>query len=328
MSRQPRRRFLFAASALAVWPSAALAQTERRSARVAVLVQVTAAAAKPFLDALIEQMTGRGWREGVNIEYVIQYAGGTARLDSLAAELVAQKPDLILAANTAGALAARKHTSSIPIVFSFVFDPVALGLVASLSKPGGNVTGTTTRFEGLWGKRLQLLHEALPSLRRVAVLYDPSDAEDVTTARNLQAAASELTLEVQPFTARRPEDISGSFSAMKSERMGAVMTGGSGLIFEHRKLIADVAMEHRIPTFGVTEDKVEAGMLMSYGINLLGQYLITARYADRILRGARPSDLPVEQPTVLRLCVNLKTAKLLGITIPQSILLRADRVIE
>ena len=326
MSQLNRRCLLFAATGVAVWPPLAIAQVLRKPV-LAVLTQRSLADFKPYGSVLIEQMKALGWREGENIDYVFRAVDGRPA-EAVASELVAQKPDLILASTPTVALAVKKYTNSIPIVFSFVFDPVALGLVKSLSKPGGNVTGTTTRLEGLWGKRLQLLRETLLGLRTVAVIYDPTDAEDSTTVVNLQGAAIELGVQVTPFGARRAEDLEGIFLALKERKIDAAITGGSALLAVHRIKIADAAIASRVPVFGVTEDRVEAGMLISYGINLLTQYKIAARYADRILRGVRPSDLPVEQPTVLRLCINLRTAAALGITIPRAILLRADRVIE
>jgi len=329
MIQKLRRRMLLAASTLTFTQSLALAQSAQRVMRVAILTQQSEASFKYFRDALVSKMDELGWREGVNIEYVIRYTEAvTARLDPLAAEIVAQQPDLILAGASSAAVAVKKHTRSIPIVFSFVFDPIVLRLVSSLSRPGGNATGTTTRFEGLWGKRLQLLQEVIPSLRNVAIVYDPTDAEDTSTVAQIQTAARVLKVEVHQFVARQGEDFRKFFSAMKNAKMGAAMTGGSSLIFLHRKMIADLAIEYGIPAFGVTEDRCEAGMIMSYGINLLAQYVLAARFADRILRGARPAEMPVEQPTVFRLCINLNTAKKLGIKVPQSLLLRVDRVIE
>ena len=224
----------------------------------------------------------------------------------------------------------QKYTQTIPIVFSLVSDPVATGLVDSLAKPGRNATGTATAFgtTGLSEKRLQALKELIPSLRRVALLYDSSDAADAQLLRLAQVAADKLTLEVQPFTARRAEDFRPSFAAMTKAKIGAALMVGGTANFINRELIASLALEYGIPTFGTFEGASEAGMLMSYGADLVRLYRITARYADQILRGARPADLPVEQPSVLTLAINLKTAKALGIKFPNSILVRADRVIE
>jgi len=321
-----RRQLLFASSA-AILTSVAHAQ--ERIARVALVSQGSAENTKFLIDALLDQMSKYGWREGVNVEYIMRFAAGDrARLDVNAAEAVATKPALILASNPVAVMAVRKHTNSIPIIFSSVYDPVDAGFVASLSRPGGNLTGMTTRVEGLWGKRLQLLREALPSLARVGVMYDPTDAEDKLTFGQLRDAGKELSIETLSFHVRQPDDIAASFAKMSVAKVGAAVIGGSYISFSHRKVMGDAAIAHRIPAFGVTEDKVEAGFLMSYGIDLVVQYRQTARYVDRVLRGARPGDLPVERPNVFRLAINLKTAKALGVTVARSILLRADRVIE
>ena len=331
MSRNQRRQILLAASAFAAWPPIALAQAARGKVRVAILYNASRPVAGYLFDAFMEQMGERGWREGVNIEYVIREAkGDNTRLDPLAAELVALKPDLILVGPTPGALAAKKHTSTIPIVFTTVTDPVAARLVQSLSKPGGNATGTTSAVlgGGLSGKRLQILKEVFPTLHSVALLYDPSDAQDATTLQYAQAGARELTLDLRPFVAKGPDEFRASFGAMKRDKIGAVLLGSSIANFIHGKRIAELAIEHRIPTSAGNIQQVGNGMLMGYGLNLVSLFRRAAHYADRILRGARPADLPVEQPTVLEFHVNLKTARALGVKIPQGILLRADRVIE
>ena len=197
MSLHQRRQILLAGVALAVWPPSALVQAQGRRVRVAILYSANRAATGYIIDGFIEQMAEFGWREGVNIEYVFREAHGElARLDPLAAELVALKPDLILASTAPVVLAVKKHTSAVPIVFAAVPDPVAAGFVASLSRPGGNATGTTAGFgtKQLWGKRLQILQEAFPSVRRIALLYDSTDAQDAGTLQQLQAAGKELTV--------------------------------------------------------------------------------------------------------------------------------------
>ncbi|MGH8596240.1 MAG: ABC transporter substrate-binding protein, partial [Gammaproteobacteria bacterium] len=330
MTLGQRRRVVLAAGAIAILPSVAFAQPERRPVRVAIMINTDLAAAKHLIDAFKEKMVERGWREGANINYISREArGDNARLDPLAAELVGLKPDLILASTTQSAVAVKKYTSVIPMVFTVVADPVAAGLAASLSRPGGNATGTAAGFgEGLNAKRLQILKEVFPAVRRVAVFHDPSDAQDVATVKQLQSAATELKLELEPITARRPEDFRASFSRLKGQKLNVAIIGGSISNFLHRKPIADLAREHRIATIYNNVEGVEAGMLMSYGANLATLYRHAARYADRILRGARPAELPVEQPPIVELAINLKTARALGIKFPQQILVRADKVIE
>ena len=325
MSRISRRQLFLAAGAALLAP---VVEAQERK-RVAVVSPTSADTSKFLFDALLNQMSKYGWQEGINIEYMMRFAAGDkTKLDAYAAEVVASKPALILASSPPAVIAARKHTSSIPIIFSTVYDPVDAGFVASLARPGGNVTGMTTRVEGLWGRRLQLLREALPSLTRVGVMYDPTDGEDKLTFSQLSAAGRELSVLVLAFHVQQPEDISPSFSKMRTTKVDAALVGGSTVGFVHRKIAADAALAHRMPAFGVTEDRVQAGFLMSYGIDLVAQFRQTARYADRVLRGTPPADLPVERPNTFRLTINLKTAKALGITVPKSILLRADRVIE
>ena len=310
-------------------PPIARAQTQSSKARVGVLFQGTLAAGKHLLDTFKDEMAKSGWREGVNIEYAFREAlNDTVRLDALAAELVSQRMDVIVVAAAPVALAVRKHTKSIPIVFWVVADPIAAGLVASLAKPGGNATGITWRFEGLWGKRLQLLQELIPSLRRVGLLYDPADAQDAETAQVLQAVGKNLSIDVELFRVSHPREFRAAFMEMKNAKISAAMIGGGNMFFVQRKLIADLGLEHRIATSRTYPEDVEAGMLASYGVNLSSLIRRGARFTDRILKGAKPADLPVEQPSVLELMINLKTAKALGIKIPPSILLRADRVIE
>ena len=335
MAQVQRRRFLIVEGALlaapVVLPRFAFGQSQRPTARVAILYIVDRARTGYLLDAFKDAMSKSGWREGVNIEYIFREAhGDLVQLDPLAAELVTEKPDLILAGNEPAVLAVQKHTLAIPIVFSLVSDPVATGLVDSLAKPGRNATGTATAFgtTGLSEKRLQTLKEMIPSLRRVALLYNPSDPADAGLLRAAQVAADKLTLEVQTFTAGRTEDFRPSFAAMTKAKIGAALIVGGTTNNINAKLIADLALEHGIPTCGTFDGASEAGMLMSYGADVIRLYRITARYADQILRGARPADLPVEQPSILTLAINLKTAKALGIKIPNSILLRADRVFE
>ena len=321
-----RREVLLGSAAVLL---SALAHAQARIVRVALVSQGSAQGVKFVIDAFLDQMAKYGWREGVNIEYFMRFAAGDkAKLDEYAADVVGSKPALILASTPNAVIAVKKRTSSIPIVFSAVYDPVDAGFVTSLARPGGNITGMTTRVEGLWGRRLQLLREAIPSLRKVGVLFDPTDTEDKLTLGQLREAGSELGIELMSFPVSRPEEFAPSFARMGAAGVGAAAAGGSYVAFLHRKALGEAALAHRIPLFGVTEDRVEAGLLMSYGIDLIAQYRQTARYADRILRGARPAETPVERPSVFRLAVNLKTAKTLGLEIPKSILLRADRIIE
>jgi putative ABC transport system substrate-binding protein len=296
---------------------------------VAIVFQGSLAPASHFLDAFKQGLAARGWREGENIEYIFREGlNDPVRLDAIVSQVVAEKPDVILGTTAPVAVAIKKRTNTVPIVFSFVPDPVAAGLVATFARPGSNATGTTVRFEGMWGKRLQLLQEMLPGLRRVGFLYDPADLQDADAPRLIRAAAKELNLETELFSAARLEDLKPAFSAMKSGKIEAVMIGGNQLYFVQRKVLADLALANRIPSLFATTEGVEAGMLLGYNANLLRLMRQSASYVDRILKGAKPGDLPVEQPSVIELAVNVKVAKELGIKVPQSILVRADRVIE
>jgi len=295
--------------------------------RVAIVFQ--GRAGNYLLDPFKQGMVARGWREGENIEYILREGlYDSARLDAIAGEVIAQKPDVILGTTGTVAVAFQKRTNSVPIVFSIVPDPIAAGLVPNLAKPGGNLTGTAVRFEGLWGKRLQLLQEILPALQRVGFLCDPADPQDADSPRLIRAAGKELAVGIELFKAGRLEDLKGAFSAMKNAKIDAVLIGGTTLYFAQRRFVADLALEHQIPSLSATIEGAEAGLLLGYSANLRKLLRQSAFYADRILRGTLPGDLPVEQPSVIELVINMKAAKALGVKIPQSILLRADRVIE
>jgi len=320
---------VFAAGALAMFPGAALWAQGAPRIRVGILVGGTVAGAKPFYDAFKDELSKFGWHEGANLELLVREGrGDNNRVAALAGDLVAQKPNLIVAATAPGAVALSKATSTIPIVFILVTDPVALGLAESLARPGKNATGTDVRFPGIRGKRMEFLAQAVPSIRRIAVIYDPSDAVDSDTLADFQRAAKDLAIEVRAYAAREPEQFRAAFAELKTAKMQAVAFGGSIGNFVHRKLIADLALDHAIPSVGTTSEFAEAGLLMSYDFNVPALYRTAARYVDRILRGARPNELAIEQPSVLELVLNVKTARKLGIRIPQSVLLRADRVIE
>jgi len=200
--------------------------------------------------------------------------------------------------------------------------------VPNLARPGANLTGTAVRFEGLWGKRLQLLQEMLPALQRVGFLYDAGDPQDADSPRLIRMGGKELGVGVELFNAGRLEDLDGAFSAMKQAKMDAVLVGGTTLYFAQRRVVAAFALEHRIPSISATIEGAEAGLLLGYSANLRKLMRQSATYVDRILHGALPGDLPVEQPSVIELVVNMKVAKALGVKVPQTILLRADRVIE
>ena len=257
--------------------------------------------------------------------------GKPERLPALAAELVALKVDVIVAPNTAQALAAKQATRTLPIVFAFVADPVASGLVTSLARPGGNVTGLSSLTPELVGKRLELLTQAVPGVSRVAVLWQPGaqgERTDKDMLKGADVAARALGVRLQFVEARGPADFDRAFSDMTRARAGALTVLGSTMFISERRRLVDLAAKNRLPAVYARREYVDAGGLMSYGPNLADLFRRAATYVDKILKGAKPADLPVEQPTKFELVINLKTAKALGLTIPQSLLGRADEVIQ
>jgi putative ABC transport system substrate-binding protein len=257
--------------------------------------------------------------------------GKLERLPALAAELVALKVDVVVVAGSPAVLPARQATRTIPIVFTAAADPVASGLVTSLGNPGGNVTGLSLLGPELVGKRLQLLTQAVPGVSRVAVLWQPGGSGE-RTDRNLlkeaDVAARALGVQLQVVEARSPENFDRAFSDMTRARAGTLTVFGSAMYFVERRRLVDLAAKNRLPAVYPLRDFVDAGGLMSYGPNVADLFRRAATYVDKILKGAKPADLPVEQPKKFELIVNLKTASALGITIPQAVLLRADSVID
>jgi putative tryptophan/tyrosine transport system substrate-binding protein len=272
----------------------------------------------------VERLRELGWIEGRTV--AIEYRWGEG-LDEIAAEFVRLKVDVIFTNGTPPVLAAKQATSVIPIVFASATDPVANGLVASLGRPGGNVTGLSSQTADLAGKRLELLRSVVPGLRRLAIFVVAGNANSALEMGEVQAAARTLSLEIAPFEIPRAEDIAPAFEALKG-RAEALYVSFDLLTIVNRVRISTLASAGGVPTMFGTRDYVEAGGLMSYGPNIQDLWRRAAEYVDRILRGAKPADMPVEQPTKFELIINLTTAKALGLTIPESFLLRADEVIE
>jgi ABC-type uncharacterized transport system substrate-binding protein len=283
-------------------------------------------------EAFRQGLRDLGYVEGRNL--VIEYRdaeGKPERLPALAAELVALKVDLIVAPSTPAARAARQATTTLPIVVPNMGDPVWDGLVASLARPGGNITGLTVFTLELVGKRLEQLKQAVPGLSRVAVLWQPGVFGEPTEKEMLkraEVAGQALGVRLQFVEARGPDDFDQAFSDMTRARAGALTVLGSAMLFNERRRLVDLATKHRLPTVFPWRQGVDAGGLMSYGPNGPDLFRRAATYVDKILKGAKPADLPVEQPTKFEVVINLRTAKALGLTIPQSILLRAEQVIE
>jgi ABC-type uncharacterized transport system substrate-binding protein len=321
------------ALALLAAPHAAEAQSAEKVYRIGYLSigSGTGAVYTRPLEGFRQRLRELGWVEGRNIAIEFRYAEGRAdRLPGLADELVRLKVDIITAVPTPAALAARNATSTIPIVGMSLTEPVAVGLVASLARPGGNVTGVSYTFgTEIFGKQLELLRDVAPKVRRVAVLASPTGIPAYPHMLDaVRAAARSLGLELQLLEVREPSDFDSAFAAMAKERVGALLVMGHPLFFIHRERLADLAARNRLPSMSTQEQWVDAGGLMSYGPNFVDLYRRGATYVDRILKGAKPGDLPIEQPTNLSLVLNLKTARRLGLTIPPAMLQRADQVIE
>ncbi len=271
-----------------------------------------------------------GYIEGHNIAIEYRWAAGRLdRLPELAAELVRLRVDLIVTMTHRVALVAKETTRTIPIVFTRVNDPVGVGLVPSLARPGGNITGVSLQGRDLIGKRLQLLHDVVPRLSRVAYLTDPTEPYSPAYLREVQAGATQLGLkQVLSVEVHAAGDFEGAFAKLARERPDALLVEPNSLTLTHRQQIADVMLAQQLPAMYAERRFLGTNGLMSYGISLPGHFRRAAVYVDKILKGANPADLPVEQPTEFELVVNLKTAKALGLTIPQSLLLRADHLIE
>jgi putative tryptophan/tyrosine transport system substrate-binding protein len=323
-----RRTFIGTlAGGLVAAPFAADAQPAVQVPRIGVLESnSTSTRLVSFKQGLQE----RGYVEGKSIVFEYRWADGkVAEFSRLAADLARLKVDVIFAGTTPAALAARDATITIPIVFAIVADPIGVKLVSSLPRPGGNVTGLTTNNIEVAGKRLEILKEMLGGkVSRVAVLFNPADASNVLALQAIEESARKLRATVRPFPAKGPEDFAGAFSAMASERIDSVLVAAGVLTLAHAGDIAELATGTRLPVMYGTREFVEAGGLVSYSASFADNYRRAATYVDKILKGAKPADLPVEQATKFEFVINLKTAKALGLTIPQSVLLRADEVIE
>jgi len=286
-------------------------------------------ATEPLNDVMTEALRELGWVEGENVVFERRYAENRLeRLPELAADLVRLKVDVIVAAGTLAPLAAKRTTSTIPIVMASCGDPLGTGLVASLARPGGNVTGMSLMAPDVGGKRLELLRDILPNLTRVAVLWDSANPYTTIGFNETEVAARTLGVEVQSLEVRSPDDFDRAFEAAQQQHPDALVTVDDPLTLNHLKRIVDFTAVQRLPSVHVAREFAAAGGLVSYGTNMADVIRRAAGYVDKILKGAKPADLPVPQPTKFELVINLKTAKALGVTIPPSLLARADEVIE
>jgi ABC-type uncharacterized transport system substrate-binding protein len=305
------------------------AQQPNKIQRIGVLAPSSAYFLSSQLEAFRQALRELGYVEGQNIAIEYRYAEGKLdRLPALAGELVRLKVDIIVAASTPAALAAKNATKEIPIVFETIIDPVASGVAASLARPGGNITGVTMGGAELYGKRLELLKETIPKLTRAAILWNPTSTAAQLNLKETRAAAQPLKLEIQSLEVRSPEDIEPAFDAATRAKVSAMMITQSPPLTMYSKRIVDLAARHRLPVIYPQRQWPDSGGLMSYGSNVDDSYRRLASYVDRILKGVKPVDLPVERSTKMELVINLKAAKQIGLTIPPNVLARADRVIR
>jgi putative ABC transport system substrate-binding protein len=325
-----RREFVGAlAVALLAVPRAAQGQTPAKVPRIGFLSVLSLTDNPHDLEAFQQGLRELGYVEGQNIAIEYRFAEGRPeRLPALAAELVRLKVDVIVTAAPAAPEAAQRATNTIPIVFAVVGDPVAVGLVASVARPGGNITGLSSMAPEVVGKQLELLKEVAPKISRMAVLQNPSNQAHPPTLRQAEGAARALGVQLHIVQAGSPAEIEAAFATMSSQRAGGVLVLRDSFFLAQRAQIAALAAKDRLPSVYGLKEQAEAGGLMAYGASTPPMYRRAATYVDKILKGAKPADLPVEQPTKFELVINLKTAKALGLTIPQSLLQRADEVIQ
>jgi putative tryptophan/tyrosine transport system substrate-binding protein len=326
-----RREFIaLLGSSAAVWPGAAFAQTPDKRRRVGLLEYSRPDVERVHLwDIFRQRLRDLGYVEGDNIAFVQRWADGTAdRLPALAAELVEMKVDIITTAGTPSAQAAMQATSTIPIVMATGNDPVGVGIVSSLSRPTGNVTGVVTLVSELAPKRLELLQEVIPHLTRIATLVDLGNASSVLAEHETEPAAKTLGITLQVVNVQDPKELESAFRSMLEPRVDALVIQVSAMFFGERNRLAELAAKERIATIVSERAYAEAGCLITYGAGFANTFRRAAEYVDKILKGAKPADLPIEQPTKFELVINLRTAKALGLTVPPALLARADEVIE
>jgi putative ABC transport system substrate-binding protein len=328
-----RREFItLVGGAATAWPFAARAQQPASTVRRIGFLLPGAArttAVRGQLEAFRQGLKEYGWVEGQNISFEYRFAEGKEdTLPGIAAELVQSRPDVIVAEGTPATQAAKTVTQTAPIVMATSSDPVGTGLVASLRRPGGNITGLSLQAADLSGKRLQLLTEIVPGLARVAALSNPLNPSIALVLEQTKAAAQSLGIEIYVVEVKAPDKFDSAFAAVTSVRAGALIVLPDGMLYgQHPRIVTFTAAAH-LPALFPEKEVAEAGGLIAYGPSIPASFRRAASYVDKILRGAKPADLPIEQPTIFELAVNLQTARAIGITIPTSILLRADEVIE
>ena len=323
-----RREFIMLIGSAAAWPLAARAQQLARLPTIGFLVAGTPSSHGRWAAALVQRLRELGWIEGRTIAIEYRWAEGSSeRAAEIAAELIRLKVDVIVTSATVIVIAAKQATSVVPIIFAAASDPVGTGLVASLTRPGGNVTGLSLQMTDLAGKRFELLREVLPNLRRLAILANASSPAAALEVAEVQTMARTFGLEVVAPEVRRPEDIAPAFEALK-DRVEALYVVDDLLVNTNWVRINTLALTARVPTLYGGREHVAAGGLMSYGANFTDLFRRAADLVDKVLHGAKPADIPVEQPTKFDLVINLTTAKAIGLEVPPMLLARADEVIE
>jgi len=325
-----RRKLIVALGASAlVSPLSSIAQPQAKVWRIGFLGNSTAALEANLTGPFREGLRDLGYVEGRNIVIEYRWAEGKyERFPALIAELLALKVDVIVTAGTPATLAVKKATTSVPLVMVAVGDPVGAGIVASLARPGGNITGLSSIAPELEGKRLELLREVSPKLSHVAVFWNPVNAFHTSAMKQVRAAAQAMRINVLPLAVEKAEELDGAFAAIVKARPDALFILADRVYLHNRAQIMDFAVKHRLPSVNAYRELVEAGGLMSFGPSYAGMHRRAATYVDKILKGAKPADLPVEQPATFELVINQKAAKALGLTFPPSVQLRATEVIQ
>ena len=322
-----KKKILLIALAALLLACADLADAQQQ-AKIPRLGYLTGGDSSPN-EAFVKGLRDIGYFEGKNIAIEVRNADGTMdRLPHLATELVRLKVNVIVAVGGQATLPAKHATSTIPIVFTLVSDPVGAGLVTSLARPGGNLTGLSSVSTDLSGKRLELLKEAIPKVSRVAVLYDPTDRSKIAEVKEIKGDARSLGVQLQALEVQRLDQFENAFKTASRAKVSAILVLPTSILNSNRQRIAELATKHRLPTMLATSQHMDAGALMSYGPDYADLYRRAAVYVDKILKGASPADLPVEQPTKFEFVINLKAAKQIGLTIPPNVLARADKVIR
>jgi putative ABC transport system substrate-binding protein len=327
--RLTRREFVAVLGCAAAWPMVARGQISGKRPLVAFLsIQAGATTAAPFISAFSQAMEDLGWVEGGNYDTVHRYSGGdTALMPMLAEQLVLLEPSVIVSSSVP-VVALKRATTTIPIVGATLKDPIGLGLATSYVRPGGNVTGILLLVDELQAKQFELATEMVPGIRTIGTLQG-ADANAVPEQRDSEAVATaRLKIETRPLVVNRPEELEKAFETFSRENVQAVVIFSDALLFVHRQRLAELARLRKLPTIFSSRENVDAGGLISYGVDIRNNYRLAAALVDKILRGAKPSDLPIEVPTKLEMIINLKTAKAIDLAIPPNLLARADEVIE